>query len=157
MTIQLTEEEQLKSNLSYLEYILSIQKEISTVLGIIEDAIDDRKDSFMFVNPKSQQEEPVPISRAIQYLQDACRTSFAFEFPNSLKEEHELFRNAINHLQKATKLLGFYFGNESFATEKIYEDICHHVLMYEELINIFGERIYVKLHDWMGVESIFSR
>ena len=153
MTIQLTEEEQLKS---YLKCIGTLEKDVSTVLGIVEGAIDERKDSFMFKNPKSQQEELVPMTRAIKYLQYACRTSFAIEPPKNFKEEHELYKHAVKHLQKATRLLGFYFGNESFATEKIYGDICHHVLMYDDLIDLYGDRIEIKLNERLGVKSIKS-
>ena len=152
MSIQLTEDKE--SNVSYIKSIFSILKDISTVLKIIEETIDDRKDSFLFMNPKSQQEEPVPIIRAIQYLQEACRTSIAIEFPEDLKEEYELYRDAFNHLQKTTQLLGFYYCNESFATRKIYDDICHHLLMYDELTCLFVERVNMKLHEWVGVKSI---
>lgn len=151
MSIQLTEEnEQLQSEYIYLEYILTLEADILTVLAIIEDTIDDRKDSFMFMNPKSQQEESVPISRAIKFLQYACRTAFTFEPSENLKEEHELYRRAFKHLQKATQLMGFYYCNESFATEKIYNDICHHILLYDELIDLFGDRIVLKLNDRFG-------
>ena len=158
MSIQHTEEEeQLISECIYLKYIKTLEEEVSTVLGIIEDTIDDRKDSFMFMNPKSQQEEPVPIIRAIKFLQYACRTAFAFEPPESFREGHEFYRRAYKHLQKATQLLGFYYCNESHATEKKYDDICHHIGMYDDFIDQYGDWMELKINEQLGVASIKRR
>ncbi|MGM9924540.1 MAG: hypothetical protein ACI35R_09865 [Bacillus sp. (in: firmicutes)] len=147
--------EDIQAELLYIKQMEELLKEVDFVLEKIEDAYISERHCFMAVNPKTNQEEAVPVKRALHFLQYACGEAFpAIEPPKQFQQEHELCIYAFDCLQTATRLMGFYFHNESFATDQNEQKICFQMDMYNDTIAIFLERIEPTLDKLMQIYSM---
>lgn len=134
----------VSSEKTYVKYLIDMEKEINITLDYLSDAIEKKENFFMAFNPKTNQEEPVPIRRAIHFLQYACRFPHTIKPPTRFEDEHKLYKQAFSHLQKATRLLSFYCHNESFANDNVFNEIVMHINTYDDEIDHLSRMIEEK-------------